>query len=193
MRAFLTSLLLAAVATTPPFAQVCAGRGVASPSGEPLFMRLAGLPLPGWLAAVDRPALANAYGGYRQREPLPNGATLLILREQGLAAAYVVQANRCTGDLVAEPLELPSANDAKYTLTRSGFKATKRFVATRTGDYALDAEAYERTANGYVERYVFAERYLAVAAYFPAALRHQLDALEPEFEAGVAGYLKDHP
>jgi hypothetical protein len=190
-------LLAAAIAATPPFARVCAGRGVASPTGEPVFARLAGLPMPGWLQAFGRQEMGTAFGGYYQRVALPGGATMAILRQDGLVAAYVVQADRCVGDMVGEPLELPSANDAIWTLKRSGFKATKRFMATRAGDYGVDAEAYERVAAGFVERYVFTTtethaRHLSLAAYFPLPLRGVMDALQPEVEAGVAGWLKDH-
>jgi hypothetical protein len=198
MRPFLTLLFLAAAASGPPYAQVCAGRGVVAPSGEPIFMRLAGLPMPGWLKAFGTPEMGQAYGGFYQRVELGGGTTLAVLRDQGLLAAYAIKGERCLGDLVGEPLELPSANDAMYALKRGGFRSRKRFMATRAGDFAVDAEAFERVAGGYVERYVFTTtaagaRHLSLAGYFPAALRGAMDAFQPELEAGVATYFKDHP
>lgn len=197
MRLLPLFLVLALGATTPPYGRVCAGRGVASPTGEPYFARLAGLPMPGWLKAMGAAELSNAFGGFYQRVPLPAGTTMAVLRQEGLAAAYMIQADRCVGELIGEPLDLSSVNDAMWTLKRGGFKAKKRFMATRAGDYAVDAEAYERTASGYVERYVFTTtdagaRHLSLSGYFPASVRGVMDALQPEFEAGVATYYRDH-
>jgi hypothetical protein len=195
----------AAVAVTPPpFAHVCIGKGLASPSGEPLFARLAGLPLPGWLNAFGTDEMAVLWPDFHQRVQLPADTTMLMVRREPLAAIYLARGGRCIGDVVAEPLELPSVNDAMWVLKRGGFTRRTRFLATRAGDFALDAEVYEHTAAGYLERYIFCNavapeggvpgprRYLALAAYIPLSLRGTLDALAPELEAGVATFFKSY-
>lgn len=190
----------AAAGGTPPLLPWMGGHALGSPTGLPLFPRLAGLPMPGWLAAVGRSAMDPAYEGYHQRLDLPDGTHAVLLRSEGFLGLYLERGGRCIGDLVGEPIELTAPEDAEARLERAGFTHRARFVATRAGDFALDARVYERVSHGYLERYVFTlhppiaglstepHPILSIAGYFPSRLRGPVDALAPEVDAGVADF-----
>jgi hypothetical protein len=158
--------------------------------------------MPGWLAAIGTNELAQTYEGYHQTLNLPDGTTLTLLRSEGLSGAYLIKGGRCLGDLVAEPIALPGFEDAEAILRARGFAQKRRFMATHTGDFAIDAVAYESVKAGYIERYVYTvhnpapggpplpRRFLSEAGAFPVALRSVVERLAPELEAGVAAFFQ---
>lgn len=143
-----------APAPTPVPLAVPLGTSLATVTGSRLFPRLVGEPMPGWLQAYGGTEMGSAYEGYHEAKTLPGGVRQVTLRTQGLMGVYLLQGDRCIGQLLFEPQIVEGADGLPPALRRAGFSARGGVLATADRGYGAHVTIHERRRVGLVEQYL---------------------------------------
>jgi hypothetical protein len=174
---------------------VAGGTSLATTTGTRLFPRLVGEPMPGWLGAYGGDEMSTAYEGYHEEATLPGGSRLVLMRSQALVGAYVLQGDRCVGELLFEPMDVEMPETLATRLHRAGFHTRTGLLATRDRGYGVTATIYERRQGPSTEQYFLFDlpqrvdgvlrvrTVVGAEAYFPTRLA---GALAPAIAKGTA-------
>lgn len=191
-----------APAPTPVPLAVPVGASLATVTGSRLFPRLVGEPMPGWLQAYGGAEMGSAYEGYHEEKTLPGGVRQVTLRTQGLMGVYLLQGDRCIGQLLFEPQLVEGADGLPPALRRAGFSARVGVLASADRGYGAHVTIHERRRAGLVEQYLLLDLpyredtvvhlrpVVGAEVCFPARLEGAMAAVITQGKAALAEFCR---